>query len=256
MICFGLIGNPVSHSKSPQIYSEFFKQFPALDLEYRLFEPGGIEEVKTLVENMPELEGFNVTIPFKRSIISILDKLSGEVSELQSCNTVKIERNNMGIQLAGYNTDVYGFDQTLQKLNIDNAYSGRALVLGNGGSSQSVQYVLRQRNINYTIVSRRAGENCISYEQTDAELLAKHTLIINTTPLGMWPATEMAPKIPYEYLSALHTCIDLVYNPEVTQFMKEASDRGATVENGWYMLQKQAEKSWSVFSKNLQQKTE
>lgn len=251
MICFGLIGNPVSHSKSPQLYASFFEEFPELDLNYKLFELKDISELMSLLDKVPELKGFNVTIPFKQAIIPLLDVVSEEVKQLQSCNTVEVIRDGGLLSLQGYNTDIYGFDATLEKLEVEaNAYP-KALVLGNGGSSQSVQYALKLRGISATIVSRNKQSVGLTYDELNGEIVREHKLIVNTTPLGMWPLTSEAPLIPYQYLNPGHACIDLVYNPEITLFMEKSRARGARIENGAFMLSKQAEKSWEIFSEKF-----
>lgn len=251
MICFGLIGNPVSHSKSPQLYASFFEEFPDLDLNYKLFELKEISELVSLLNEVPELRGFNVTIPFKRAVIPFLNVVSEEVEQLQSCNTVKVVRDGNHLSLQGYNTDIEGFNATLEKLEVRAKDYPKALVLGNGGSSQSVQYALKLKGIGATVVSRNEQNGKLTYNDLTAEMIKAHRLIINTTPLGMWPLIEEAPLLPYTYINQSHTCIDLVYNPEITLFMKRSQAQGARVENGTFMLKKQAEKSWEIFSKEL-----
>ncbi|MBQ1957608.1 MAG: shikimate dehydrogenase, partial [Alistipes sp.] len=193
----------------------------------------------------PNLVGFNVTIPYKQQIIPYLDSLSEEAREIGAVNCVKIMADG---ELKGYNTDVDGVRLTLDKL-IGSADVGGALVLGSGGASQAVKYVLKERNIPYLIVSRDRAKGDITYAELTHEVISDNRLIINTSPVGMYPHVDDAPALPYQALSSSHFLFDLVYNPEQTKFMKLGSEAGAHVTSGLDMLYAQAESAWQIWNK-------
>lgn len=245
MNTLGLIGNPISHSRSPEIFLRLFAQDNLSDFEYKLFPLSTIEELPELISSQPNLGGFNVTIPFKTAIIQYLTELDFSAQELGAVNTVKVLRTHGEIQLKGYNTDTYGFEKSL--LEFLGKTSVNALVLGTGGASKAVCDVLEKLNIPYTAVSRHQTEHAISYNQLDSESILKHTLIINTTPLGMKPYETAKPNLPYAAIGSQHYCYDLIYSPETTAFLSECKKRGAKTINGWNMLNYQAEKAWEIF---------
>ncbi|MBM3399676.1 MAG: shikimate dehydrogenase [Bacteroidetes bacterium] len=245
MHLLGLIGNPLGHSRSPELFSQIFRREGVTDWEYRLFPLQNIKDLPGLLEKRTELRGINVTIPYKTEIIPYLDEISAEALEVGAVNTVSIRRNGSHYSLIGYNTDVFGFEELLLSAGAEK--SEKALVLGSGGSAKAVCYVLVQYNIPYTIVSRNPQLDQISYEAMDTLTIKTNNLIINTTPQGMHPYIDECPPIPFEYVSPNHTIIDLVYNPEDTLLMKKATNQGASVFNGMLMLQKQAEKAWEFF---------
>ena len=193
----------------------------------------------------PNLVGFNVTIPYKQQIIPYLDSLSEEAREIGAVNCVKIMADG---EMKGYNTDVDGVRFTLDKL-IGSADVGGALVLGSGGASQAVKYVLKERNIPYLIVSRDRAKGDITYAELTHEVISNNRLIINTSPVGMYPHIDDAPALPYQALSSSHFLFDLVYNPEQTKFMKLGSEAGAHVTSGLDMLYAQAESAWQIWNK-------
>jgi len=240
---FGLIGYPLSHSFSQKYFTEKFQQLGITDCRYELYPIEDIAGVKALLQD-PELCGLNVTIPYKQSVMPYLGGMSPVVQEIGACNCIRIEK---GVT-TGYNTDVVGFEESLvRKLQ---PYHNRALILGTGGASKAVAYVLRKLGIFYYMVSREPGAGRLSYEQVDEEMIYSHTLIINTTPLGMYPKVDICPPLPYEAIGAQHYLFDLVYNPARTLFLQNGEQRGAAVENGYDMLIGQAEESWRIWNRD------
>ncbi len=250
MKLLGLIGNPVAHSRSPQIFARFFQSELLTDWEYQLFPLENIDALSELIAQNLQLIGFNVTIPYKQQIIPHLHILSPEARFAGAVNTVLVVRKTDRIYLTGHNTDVFGFEKSLGNTNFKT--HSNALILGTGGASKAVQYVLQQHKIPFQLVSRKMGNNQISYADLNQQVMEQHTFIINTTPLGMEPDTESFPPIPYEFLTPFHYCYDLVYKPEKTQFLALAEEKGASIQNGMQMLQFQAEKAWELFKLNAQ----
>lgn len=240
---FGLIGYPLGHSFSQRYFSEKFGREGISDCQYHLFPIRSIDGFGALWEEHPGLEGLNVTIPYKEQVMMFLDHCSLVVAECGACNCVKKTPDG----LVGYNTDVVGFEATLDPGL--KPWHERALILGTGGASKAVAYVLRRKGIDYRYVSRYpGGEDTLVYDQLDAELLSSHHLIINTTPLGMSPQIDSLPDIPYRLLSNRHYLFDLVYNPATTAFLREGAAMGAIVRNGADMLTIQAEESWRIWN--------
>ena len=240
---FGLIGFPLSHSFSKRFFTEKFEREGLTDCGYELYPLQSIAELPGLLKKIPALEGLNVTIPYKKQVIPFLNEREGIPSSLDACNCIRIRDG----KLTGYNTDIFGFRQSLQPLL--QSHHQKALVLGNGGASAAVIHVLRQLKIEFVLVSRQlhTGSTC-RYSDLTKEMTESHTLIINTTPLGMHPDTESCPDIPYQYLSSKHLLYDLVYNPGITSFMQKGMQKGATVKNGEEMLILQAEESWRIWN--------
>lgn len=237
---FGLIGFPLTHSFSKKYFTDIFIR-EGIDAGYENFPLADIGLVETLWKDVL-LEGLNVTIPYKESVIPYLDELSDAVKKIGACNCIRIE----GGRKTGYNTDVIGFDRSLgKKLE---AWHKNALVLGTGGAAKAVMYVLKQRSIKAVQVSRTPTEGMISYEGMTAELMERHTLIINTTPLGMFPEIDACPPLPYEDITEFHYLYDLVYNPEKTLFLQKGEERGALIENGHDMLIIQADESRKIWN--------
>lgn len=239
---FGLIGYPLSHSFSKKYFSEKFQEEQIRDCQYELFPLETIDELNGLLKKSPELAGLNITIPYKELVIPFLNEMSPVVAEIGACNCIRIENG----KLTGHNTDVIGFQKTLEpKLK---PHHKKALVLGTGGAAKAVHYVLRQKGIQYAEVSRTAKGKTLSYDQIDEEIMASHTLIINTTPLGMYPDVGTIPSLPYHLISPKHYLYDLVYNPNPTLFLQKGIEGGAAVENGSEMLRIQAEESWKIWN--------
>lgn len=239
---YGLIGYPLSHSFSKKYFTEKFIRESITNITYELFPFENINMLPDLLIAEPNLHGLNVTIPYKQDVLKFLDVLSPVVKEINACNCIKI----IDGKLIGFNTDVIGFEKSLKKkLKI---HHNRAIILGTGGAAKAVEFVLRKLEIPYIQVSRNKSESAISYEELSPEIIASHTLIINTTPLGMFPAIDESPAIPYEYITNSHYLFDLVYNPSETVFLKKGRLQGADTENGADMLVDQAEASWEIWN--------
>lgn len=242
---FGLVGFPLGHSCSPKYFTEKFKQ-ENRNAEYLPFEIKEIGELTDILARYPNLKGFNITIPHKQNIIPLLDELSEEARQAGAVNCVKVERTNGNTRLKGYNTDVYGFKNSLLLFIPGNLR--HALILGNGGAAKAVRYALHSLGMEVLTVSRTPGnESEISYTDV-ASHLSHFKLIVNTTPLGTWPNTENRPDIPYKLLTPEHYLFDLVYNPQTTEFMKYGATAGAHTCNGFDMWKGQAEKSWEIWT--------
>jgi len=247
MRLFGLIGFPLSHSFSGSYFEKKFANENITDATYRLFPLEDISALYALIENHPELSGFNVTIPYKVAVLPFLDNLSQEAASIGAVNCVKINRTPSGISLTGHNTDTCGFRKSL--LPFLKPFHQKALVLGSGGAAKAVCYSLHEMGIQYTMVSRSKKENIqLLYNELTNEVIAENLVIINTTPAGMYPNVEYYPEIPYKLLGNKHVLFDLIYNPAETLFMKRGRDAGATVLNGLQMLELQAEKSWEIWN--------
>lgn len=245
---YGLIGFPLGHSCSPKYFTEKFKQ-EGRNAEYLPFEIEDISELKNILVRYPDLKGFNITIPHKQNIIPLLNRMSEEAEQVGAVNCVKVERINGEIHLTGYNTDVYGFKNSLLEFIPRNIK--KALVLGNGGAAKAVRYALHSLGMDVLTVSRTPKTAVeIGYSEVPA-LLGGYKLIVNTTPLGTWPKTENCPDLPYEQLSPEHYLFDLVYNPETTKFMKRGAAAGAHTRNGFGMWKGQAEKSWEIWGSKI-----
>lgn len=241
---FGLIGRNISYSFSKGYFADKFKNENIVGSTYDVFDLQQILEVEKVLE-IKDLKGFNVTIPYKQEIIQYLDELSPEAEKIGAVNTVLIQDGKR----IGHNTDCFGFETSLQPLLKPN--HTKALVLGYGGAAKAVIYVLDKLGIQYQIVSREASNNKISYDDLNEDIINTHHLIINCSPIGTFPNITSAPNIPYHYLSKDHLLYDLIYNPEVTQFLQNGLDKGATIKNGYEMLVQQAEKSWEIWNKVL-----
>ena len=246
MIRYGLIGYPLSHSFSKQYFSRKFAQEAIADTSYELFPLAHVVDFPDLLRQHPHLVGLNVTIPYKQQIIPLLDRLDPVAKRIGAVNTIKI--NLTSGERVGYNSDYYGFKQSLEPW-LNGQAEKRALVLGTGGASKAIICALQDSGVAYQYVSRRPSPEVITYKALRSDYsLADFSLIVNTTPLGMSPHTNAAPDLNYHQLTARQLCYDLVYNPEETLFMKQAAARGALVKNGLEMLHLQAEKSWEIWN--------
>lgn len=240
MRTFGLIGFPLSHSFSPGYFADKFEKENIRAASYGLFPLEKIDEVCSLLER--DIQGLNVTIPYKESVIPYLDGLDEEAEAIGAVNTIA-SRDGKWI---GFNTDIYGFNTSLIPFLGDRLIE-KALVLGSGGAAKAVVYGLNKLGIKPTLVSR-SDKGDLTYEDIDAAILDAHPLIINTTPLGMSPNIHTCPDIPYELLTEKHFLYDLVYNPKKTLFLNNGKQHGASIKNGYEMLCLQAEKSWSIWN--------
>lgn len=242
---FGLIGYPLGHSFSKAYFTEKFRREGIYDAVYENYPLENIALVGDIIRNDPDLRGLNVTIPYKSDIIPLLDNIDAEASEIGAVNVVSIRTSGTGRLIYGHNSDVTGIRDSIGHLL---RRPGMAMVLGTGGASKAVIHVLKKAGFEIIKVSRRSGEDAISYDDIRADLFEAVDIIINTTPMGMYPSVESKPALPYDLLEERHTLFDLVYNPEVTAFMQEGLARGCKVIGGLRMLHSQAEKSWSIWN--------
>ena len=240
---YGLIGNPIKHSFSADFFNSKFKR-EGIDEEYRLFQLEKIDDLKELLTEHKDLKGLNVTIPYKQQVIPYLDGLSDEAREIGAVNVIKISEG--GHRLEGFNSDAVGFRDSIKPLL--RPHMRKALILGTGGASRAVEYVLRKEGLEVMKVSRKGKDGLLSYSDMTQEVMSEFHIIVNTTPLGMWPKTDTCPDIPYSLLTPGHLCFYLVYNPETTLFMQKASEMGATVKNGLEMLHGQAIAAWKIWN--------
>lgn len=239
---FGLIGFPLTHSFSKKFFSDKFEREHIDDCAYENYPIEHISQLQDLIKNTPDLVGINVTIPYKKEVIPYLTQVSTIVQNIGACNCV-LFRNGARI---GFNTDVPGFKHSLEPYL--QPHHQRAIVLGTGGASAAVVYVLAQLHIPFIVVSRKAGEGTISYEQLTEEMMHSHHLIINTTPVGTFPNITDCPPIPYSGITSKHHLYDLVYNPAETVFLQRGKLQGATIQNGMDMLIEQALESWRIWN--------
>jgi len=237
---YGLIGYPLSHSFSAIYFTEKFSR-EEIEARYELFPLKDIDAYQQLLKNNPNLRGLNVTVPYKESIIHYLDNLDESAFKVGAVNTINIENG----KTTGYNTDIIGFEKSLVPLL--RPWHTRALILGTGGASKAVAYVLRKLNIDYQKVSRSKLSGSLSYRELRSSLIADHKLIINTTPLGMFPNTDAAPSIAYDAIGEEHLVYDLIYNPEETKFLSLCKQGGAQINNGLEMLHLQADAAWDIW---------
>jgi shikimate dehydrogenase len=243
MRLFGLIGQPLSHSFSKNYFSRKFEAEGITDCAYELFPLDDITRLPALISTHAELEGLNVTIPYKTQVLQYLNDSSHLPAGLDACNCIRIK----GKSLAGYNTDTTGFQKSLDPLlKITHRH---ALILGNGGAARAVAYVLKSKGIDFHIVSRAIHDgSTLTYAELNEEIVSSHLLIVNTTPVGMHPDATLAPDIPYQFIGSGHLLYDLIYNPPVTAFLQKGKERGATIVNGEEMLKIQAEESWKIWN--------
>lgn len=242
---YGLIGYPLSHSFSKKYFTNKFKRENITGCSYELFEIENINLFPEILKENPNLKGLNITIPYKESVLNFLTDIDANAKAIGAVNTIKI--SNELKQIKGYNTDYYGFRKSLKPfLDINHE---RALILGTGGASKTVKYVLNELNINCLLVSRNPkNENEIAYDDINEYVIKHHQLIINTTPVGMFPNIENYPLLDYKNLTPKHLLYDLIYNPIETEFLKNGKEKGCITLNGMGMLKLQAEKSWEIWN--------
>ncbi len=247
MKTYALIGKTLTHSFSKAFFDEKFLRENISDCQYLLAPLPSIDELIPFINSDPTLAGLNVTIPYKEAVLPLLDELDQVAGKVGAVNTIVIKRHGESLWLKGYNTDVFGFQNGCNGLQ----HAQHALVLGSGGAAKAARYVLQQNRIDYLTVSRNPkNNNQIAYRDVDASLLKNHKLIINTTPLGMYPDVEACPPIPYHLLGAQHFLFDMIYNPAETEFLKRGKATGAATQNGLLMLTLQAEKAWEIWNSN------
>jgi shikimate dehydrogenase len=241
----GLIGYPLSHSFSEKYFAEKFRREGIGGYAYRNFPIRQIDALEELIKAEPDLVGLNVTIPYKEQVIPCLEEMDEESDRVGAVNTIRITREGRKIRLKGFNTDVYGFRESLIPLLGGHRH---ALILGTGGASKAVGYVLGQLGIDFKYVSRTFRPGRLEYRDLCLSVIRNHTLIINTTPLGTWPDVSSFPDIPYDILGPGHLLYDLVYNPPETPFLQLGKKKGAGTKNGLEMLELQAERSWEIWT--------
>lgn len=244
MKLYGLIGYPLGHSFSKQYFTHKFEKEGLADCKFEAFPIPSIDEFPKLIHDNPDLRGLSVTIPYKEQVMQYVTELSEEVKSIGATNSIKIS----GEQLIAYNTDITGFEKSFTEFYKPS--HKKALILGTGGASKAVQYVFKKMGIDFIIVSRKkdATQNIIDYSMIDAALLSTHTVVVNTTPVGMSPNEDAYPDIPYHLLTPSHYLYDLVYKPAETVFLEKGAAIGAVVKNGYDMLLLQAEASWAIWN--------
>jgi shikimate dehydrogenase len=243
---YGLIGYPLGHSFSQKYFTEKFARENINGCSYENFTLAGLEEFPGLIKNNPSLCGLNVTIPYKTVILKYVDAMDTAVREIGAANVLKIKRKEGKIQISAFNSDITGIRDSLKPFlssRID-----KALILGTGGSSMAVRYVLKKLGFRITMVSRTTKPDVITYKDITKEILIHTHLIVNTTPLGLYPDILSKPDIDYNLLNEKHILFDLVYNPEMTSFLKMGHERGCTIITGLNMLFSQAERSWEIWN--------
>jgi shikimate dehydrogenase len=243
---FGLIGYPLGHSFSKKYFTEKFINEQIPDCSYENYPLPSITCIHSLIAEVTDLCGLNVTIPYKSEIIKLLDRISPEAKEIGAVNVLKIYRQKGGIILSGFNSDVTGIKDSLLPYLAENVKN--AIVLGTGGSSRAVCWVLKKMGLNVEVVSRTSKPGFITYSDIDSHLISRTDVIINTTPLGMFPDIESKPDINYKLLNNKHILFDLVYNPELTTFLRMGGEQGCTTISGIRMLHSQAERAWEIWN--------
>ena len=244
---YGLLGYPLGHSFSKNYFNQKFEA-EKINAEYLNFEIPNIKNIKEVLKENPDLRGLNVTIPYKEQVIPFLDELDKDASVIGAVNVIKFAKGMFGKQkLIGFNSDIIGFKQSIAPLLTPK--HRKALILGTGGASKAVFHGLKQLGVGSTLVSRKEKEFCITYEEITPEIMKSYTVIVNTTPLGMYPNINSCPNIPYDLLTPDHLLYDLLYNPDETLFMKKGKEKGAVVKNGLEMLLIQAFASWEIWQR-------
>jgi shikimate dehydrogenase len=241
---YGLIGRNISYSFSEGYFTNKFKELGITDCEYSTFDLSDISELKELLESKPNLNGFNITIPYKEDVLAFLDEIDESAKAIKAVNTVKIENG----KLIGFNTDTFGFRTSIKPFF--EPQHRKALILGTGGAAKAIAFVLEQLGVDYFYVSRNPkAEKEISYSDLTKEAITNFPFIINCSPVGTFPDVDKCPDIPYDGITPTHLLYDLIYNPEETLFLKKGKDRGASTVNGLSMLHHQAEEAWRIWNK-------
>lgn len=243
---YGLIGYPLGHSFSISYFNEKF-QNEGIDAVYENFEIPQIENLVEVLNVNPELKGLNVTIPYKEKVLNYLDNVSPEARAIGAVNVIKVDHNGNDITLTGYNSDVIGFTKSIEPML--QRYHKKALILGTGGASKAINYGLKSLGLETVYVSRYERPGTICYKDITPEVVKEYNVIINCTPVGMYPKTDKCPDLPYEAMDNHTILYDLIYNPDETLFMNRGKQYGATVKNGLEMLLLQAFASWDFWNK-------
>jgi len=246
---FGLIGYPLGHSFSKQYFNDKFRREKITDCSYENYPISEISQLKDIIKSEPELCGMNVTIPYKTKVISFLDFIAEEAYEIGAVNVIKIEKEKNKPILYGYNSDYVGVSDSLKQY-LDNEVK-QALILGTGGASKAVNYALQKAGVTVRFVSREKSAGVLTYSELTSKILATTQLIVNSTPLGMFPNIKSLPDINYKSLSNKHILFDLVYNPEITAFLQKGIEQGCTIITGTKVLVSQAERAWQIWNDDL-----
>lgn len=244
---YGLIGYPLGHSFSISYFNEKFAN-EGIDASYINFEIPQIDNLKEILASNPELRGLNVTIPYKQKVIAYLDELSPEARAIGAVNVIRVTHKGKNTYLKGFNSDVIGFTRSIEPM-LESIHK-KALILGTGGASLAIEYGLKSLGIETQFVSRTKKEGCITYEEVTPEVVKEYNVIVNCTPLGMYPKADTCPNLPYEAMDNHTILYDLIYNPDETLFMKKGAQYGATTKNGLEMLLLQAFASWDFWHSN------
>ena len=242
---YGLIGYPLTHSFSQNYFNQKFRN-ENIDAEYVNFEIPDIGDLMEVISENPNLHGLNVTIPYKEQVIPYLDEIDEDAAQIGAVNVIKFIRNKNSVIFKGYNSDIIGFCDSIAPLLTPNR--NKALILGTGGAAKAVYHGLKKLGVEPIYVSRNKQEGMLTYGELTNDIMAEYKVIVNTTPLGMYPRMDECPNIPYQCLTTEHLCYDLLYNPDVTLFMKRAEENGAEVKNGLEMLLLQAFAGWNIWN--------
>lgn len=242
---YGLVGYPLNHSFSKDFFNEKFSN-EHIDAEYVNFEIPSITLFQDIITETPDLQGLNVTIPYKEKVISYLDEVSEEASKIGAVNVICVKRKNGVPYLIGHNSDVTGFTQSIEPLL--ETHHKKALILGTGGASKAVDFGLKKLGLETRFVSRRNVNGALTYKELTEDIIKEFTVIVNCTPVGMFPHTEECPDIPYQYLNENHLLYDLIYNPDETLFLKKGKAQGSVTKNGLEMLILQAYAGWNLWN--------
>ena len=242
---YGLIGYPLGHSFSISYFNQKFAD-EGIDARYENFEISSIDQLQEVLDTNPNLKGLNVTIPYKEKVMEFLDNVTPEAQAIGAVNVIRVKHEGKNIRLKGYNSDVIGFTQSIEPM-LDKKWHKKALILGTGGASKAINYGLKSLGLETVFVSRYERPGTIQYESITSEVVKEYNVIVNCTPLGMYPHTDECPKLPYEAMDYHTILYDLIYNPDETLFMKLGRERGAEVKNGLEMLLLQAFASWEFW---------
>ena len=242
---YGLIGYPLGHSFSISYFNQMF-QDENIDAVYENFEISSIDELPEVLDSNPNLCGLNVTIPYKEKVLSFLDSISPEARAIGAVNVIRVIHEGRTTKLKGYNSDVIGFTKSIEPM-LERQWHKKALILGTGGASKAIDYGLRNLGLETVFVSRYERPGTIQYESITPDVVKEYNVIVNCTPLGMYPKTEVCPQLPYEAMDQHTILYDLIYNPDETLFMKRGAEYGAQTKNGLEMLLLQAFASWEFW---------
>ena len=242
---YGLIGYPLGHSFSISYFNQKFAD-EGINAKYENFEIPSIDQLQEILDTNTNLCGLNVTIPYKEKVIEYLDSITPEAQAIGAVNVIRVTHDGKKIKLKGYNSDVIGFTKSIEPM-IDKKWHQKALILGTGGASKAINYGLKSLGLETVYVSRYQRPGTIQYESITPEVIKEYNVIVNCTPIGMYPHTEQCPPLPYEAMDTHTILYDLIYNPDETLFMRRGLEYGAEVKNGLEMLLLQAFASWEFW---------